>query len=220
MIALHIADGFVSPPVAVVTGVLAALFVGIACWRAKKTLGEKQSAFLGVLGAFVFAAQMLNFPVVGGASGHFGGAAAVAILLGPWNAILVLTSVLVIQCFVFADGGVTALGANVVTMGVSAAFSGWLIYRMFGGASKARLMVGGFAAGWLSIMVAATVCGIELWLSGMAQASAIFPALLGVHALIGIGEGVITAGLLGLVSSARPDLLMKPVPEPTPAEAA
>src|SRR5215210_7791815 len=115
---MHIPDGFLAPEVAVSTGVVAAGAVGHALRRADRTLDERAVPLLGVTGAFVFAAQMLNFPVAGGTSGHFLGAALAAVLLGPWVACLVLAVVLSLQAFVFADGGITALGANVLNMGV------------------------------------------------------------------------------------------------------
>src|SRR6187200_3103949 len=115
---MHIPDGFLSPEIAAGTGVVAAGAVGHALRRADRTLDERAVPLLGVTGAFVFAAQMLNFPVAGGTSGHFLGAALAAVLLGPWMACLVLAVVLVMQAVVFADGGLTALGANILNMGV------------------------------------------------------------------------------------------------------
>ena len=126
---MHIPDGFLSNEVAAATGVVAVGAVGYALRRADRTLDERQVPLLGVTAAFVFAAQMLNFPVAGGTSGHFLGAALATILLGPWLACLVLAVVLVVQAFLFADGGVTALGANIFCMGVIGALGSGLVLR-------------------------------------------------------------------------------------------
>ena len=124
---MHIPDGFLSAPVAVATGVVAVAAIAVAVKVTNKKMGEKQVPMMGVLAAFIFAAQMLNFPVAGGTSGHFVGAALAAILLGPWATVLILSSVLVVQCLIFQDGGLLALGANITNMGVIAAFSGYYI---------------------------------------------------------------------------------------------
>ena len=147
---------------------------------------------LGVTAAFVFAAQMLNFPVAGGTSGHFLGAALAAILLGPWLACLVLAVVLVVQAFVFADGGITALGANILNMGVIGALlvGGLMLAARRGAAAAAAARcsrVAGVGA-WLAVMAGAAACALELAISGTVPLGTVLPAMLGVHALIGVGE--------------------------------
>ena len=207
---MHIPDGFISAPVATVGCVVAAGCIAYAVKATNKKVGEKEIPLMGVLAAFIFAAQMLNFPVVGGTSGHLIGAALAAILLGPWAAILIMTCVLAVQCLIFQDGGLFALGANIFNMGIVASFIGYYVHRggafLFGGHKKGTLVSGGLAA-CLSVVAASVACAFELAVSGTVPLSAALPAMAGVHALIGIGEGLITAAVLALVMATRADLL-------------
>jgi len=207
---MHIPDGFLSPEIAAGTGVVAAGAVGHALRRADRTLDERAVPLLGVTGAFVFAAQMLNFPVAGGTSGHFLGAALAAVLLGPWMACLVLAVVLVMQAFVFADGGVTALGANILNMGVVGGLGAGLVLaagrRVLPRTRGAFLGLVAVAA-WLAVMAGAAACSLELAASGTVPLGTVLPAMLGVHALIGVGEAVVTVAAVAAVLSARPDLI-------------
>jgi cobalt/nickel transport system permease protein len=207
---LHIPDGFLSTPVALVFYGLAGVMVGLAVRQTNRTLKESTAPLMGVLAAFIFAAQMMNFPVAGGTSGHMLGGALAAILLGPWAAIIVMTSVVGIQALVFQDGGLAVLGANVFNMGVATAAGGWLVYRAiaaFGRGSRPFILVATFAAAWLSVMLAALLTSIQLVVSDTSEMSVVLPAMMGVHALIGIGEGLISVGAVALILSARPDLL-------------
>lgn len=207
---MHIPDGFLSMPVIAGTTAVSIAACGAGVIRAKKDLGEQQVPLLGVTAAFIFAAQMLNFPVLGGTSGHFGGAALAAILLGPLMAVLVMAVVLVIQALVFFDGGITALGANVFTLGVTAAFVGWGTYKgllkVFP-KGRAGLLGATAVSAWISIFVASGVCALELSLSGTVPLDVALPAMLGVHSLIGIGEALITTAVVATVAAARPDLI-------------
>ena len=207
---MHIPDGFLAPEVAAGTGVVAAGAVGYALRRADRTLDERAVPLLGVTGAFVFAAQMLNFPVAGGTSGHFLGAALAAVLLGPWTACLVLAVVLVMQAFVFADGGVTALGANILNMGVIGGLGAGLVLaagrRVVPRTQTAFLGLVGIAA-WFAVMAGATACSVELAASGTVPLGTVLPAMLGVHALIGVGEAVVTVAAVSAVLASRPDLV-------------
>ena len=206
---MHIPDGFLAPEVAAVCAVPAIGAVGYGLRRASRELDERRVPLLGVTAAFVFAAQMLNFPVAGGTSGHFLGAALAAILLGPWMACLVMSVVLVTQSFVFADGGVTALGANVLNMGVvGALLVGGLMFaaqRLLPG-RRALLVVAGIGA-WLAVVAGAVACSLELAISGTVPLGTVLPAMLGVHVLIGIGEAVITVAAVSAVLSTRPDVV-------------
>ena len=207
---LHIPDGFLSAPVALVFYVLSGIAVGLAVRQTNRTLKESTAPLIGVLAAFIFAAQMMNFPVAGGTSGHMLGGALAAILLGPWAAIIVMTSVIGIQALVFQDGGLAALGANVFNMGVATAVVGYVVYRA--GAAAGRLsrpfILGATAAAaWFSVMLSALLTSIQLVVSDTSELSVVLPAMLGVHALIGIGEALISVGAVALVLSARPDLL-------------
>ena len=214
---MHIRDGFLDADVAVAAGVTAAGVVGWSLRRADRTLDERRIPLLGVTGAFVFAAQMLNFPVAGGTSGHFLGAALAAVLLGPSLACLVLTVVLTMQAFLFADGGITALGANVLNMGVIGALAvgaAMLAGRRVLPRSRTAFLAVAGAGAWLAVMLGALATGIELAVSGTALAATVLPAMLGVHAVIGLGEAVITVAALGAVLATRPDLIAVGGPAP------
>ncbi|OGP56042.1 MAG: cobalamin biosynthesis protein CbiM [Deltaproteobacteria bacterium RBG_13_61_14] len=207
---MHIPDGFVSNEIAVATFVVSAGAVTLALRQAKRTLEERQVPLLGVTAAFIFAAQMLNFPVAGGTSGHFMGAMLAALLVGPLPAILIMALVLLIQCLVFADGGITALGANIFNMGVVGAGGGYLIFRALQMAlpkNRAGFMAAAGIAAWISIELAASACALELAFSGTVPLDKALPAMALVHALIGIGEALITTAVLGVVLAARRDLI-------------
>ncbi|MCW3013665.1 MAG: cobalamin [Solirubrobacterales bacterium] len=210
VLAMHIPDGFLSGQVAVAAAVVAALAVAVALRIADRTIEEHQVPLLGVLAAFVFAAQMLNFPVAGGTSGHFLGATLAAVLLGPWLACLVMTVVVATQAFAFADGGIGALGANVLNMGVlGALLAGFLVGAVVRVARPGRT---GYLASigvvaWLAVMLGATATSVELALSGTVPLGTVLPPMLGVHALIGIGEALITVAAVSGVLAARPDLV-------------
>jgi cobalt/nickel transport system permease protein len=207
---MHIPDGFLSTGVSVAAWAGSAGGLGYALKQVNKTLGERQVPLMGVTAAFIFAAQMLNFTVIGGTSGHLLGGALAAILLGPWAGMLVLTSVLVIQALLFQDGGLLALGANILNMAVIGVLVGWaayrLLYRLLGSRPWA-VFVSGFVAGWLSVVLASLAAAVELAMSGTLAWQIVIPAMGGIHALIGIGEGLITVGVLAFLRVARPDLL-------------
>ena len=208
---MHIPDGFLSTEVALACAVPAAAAVGIGLRQANHTLDERRVPLLGVTAAFVFAAQMLNFPVAGGTSGHFLGAALAAILLGPWLACLALAVVLGVQAFVFADGGLTALGANVLNMGVAGALVvGGLMHVATKLAPKRILPIAAVGA-WLAVMTGAALTALELALSGTVPLGTVLPAMLGTHLLIAAGEAAITVAAVSAVLSTRPDLLRRPV---------
>jgi cobalt/nickel transport system permease protein len=207
---MHIPDGFISTPVAVAGIAVAAGSVAYAVKATNKKMGERQVPMMGVLAAFIFAAQMLNFPVAGGTSGHFVGAALAAIILGPWSAILIMSCVLMVQCLIFQDGGLLALGANVVNMGVIAALVSYFTYKGIFAATRrskvGRLVAAGIGA-WMSVVVSALVCAAELAISGTTPWRIAIPAMGTVHMLIGVGEGFITVAVVALVMGTRPDLL-------------
>ena len=216
---MHIPDGFLDAQVAAGTGAVALGTVAYALRRAEATLDERRVPLVGVTGAFVFAAQMINFPVAGGTSGHFLGAALAAILLGPWLACLVMAVVIATQALVFADGGVTALGANVLNMGVIGALAaGGLMLaarRVLPRSRGAFLAICGGGA-WLAVMAGAAATSLELGASGTVPLGTVLPAMLGVHALIGVGEAVVTVAAVSAVLATRPDLIA--VPDLSPAE--
>jgi cobalt/nickel transport system permease protein len=209
-IAMHIPDGFLSPGVAAAAGVLAIAAVAYGLRVANVELDEARVPLLGVVAAFIFAAQMLNFPVAGGTSGHFLGAAMAAVLLGPWIACLVMSVVLIVQCFAFADGGVSALGANILNMGVlGALIAGFLVVAAQKVVPRTRTAFLGTVGvvSWLAVMTGATATSFELATSDTVPLGTVLPAMLGVHALIGIGESVITVAAVAAVLASRPDLV-------------
>nr|WP_139088698.1 energy-coupling factor ABC transporter permease [Oscillochloris trichoides] len=206
---LHIPDGFLTVPVALAWWVLTVIAVGVAVRKVGASLNERQIPLMGVMAAFIFAAQMLNFPVLGGTSGHLLGGALAALLLGPWAAVLVMACVVALQALLFQDGGLLALGANIFNMGVATtligAFVGAPLLRLLGGQRWGLVLVG-FATAWLSVVAAALLTSMQLVLSGL-SAAVVFPAMLFVHLFIGVGEGLITVAALGFVLTTRPDLV-------------
>ena len=208
---MHIPDGFLSLLVAITFWILSATMVGIALRKTKQTLGERQVPLMGVLAAAIFAGQMLNFSVTGGTSGHLLGAAIATILVGPWAAILVMTSVVSIQALLFQDGGILALGANLFNMAIVGVFVSYTIYTWLVNLFKKQtwgIVAAGFLAAWSSIFIASLSCALQLAASGTTPANISVPAMGAIHALIGIGEGLITVGALSLVMAARKDLLL------------
>ncbi|MDI6808572.1 MAG: energy-coupling factor ABC transporter permease [Candidatus Eisenbacteria bacterium] len=209
---MHIPDGFIDAKTALASSAIAAAGLGIALARVRRAVPPQRIPLIGLASAFVFAAQMLNFPVAGGTSGHLIGAVLAAVLLGPSAAILVISSVLFLQCFMFADGGVTVLGANIFNMGIVAPGLGYAIYvlvrRAAGSGLRVRLLGTAFAA-WCSIVAASIACAAELALSGTVAWRVAFPAMVNIHMVIGIGETLITTLVVAGVCRVRPELLME-----------
>jgi cobalt/nickel transport system permease protein len=216
---MHIPDGFLDVKTAATTTGLALIGVGWAVRRVRKTLPPRKVPLLGLAAAFVFAAQMLNFPVAGGTSGHLVGGVLAAVLLGPSAGLLVLTSVLIVQCLLFADGGILALGANIFNMGIvgSAGAYGvyWLVRRAARGL-RGQLAAAAFAS-WCSVVLASLSCASQLAFSGTARWTIACPTMCGIHMVIGVGEAVITTLVLAAVAATRPELLRD---EARPAEGA
>ncbi|MBA7599443.1 putative fused nickel transport protein LarMN [subsurface metagenome] len=208
---MHIPDGFLDLKTALTTAIASTGGLGYAVKEVRKKLGDKHIPLLGVTSAFIFAAQMLNFPVAGGTSGHFLGGALAAILLGPWASLLIMTVVLVIQCLGFADGGLTALGANVLNMGIiGGVFTYYFIFIPLKKAlpkTKRGFLTASAIAAWASVFIASIICSLELAISGTSPLNLALPAMAGVHALIGIGEAIVTIVVLAIVIQIRPDLI-------------
>ncbi len=206
---MHIPDGFLDTKTAVAAGGIAVAGVGFALHQVRNRLHPQQIPLMGVAGAFVFAAQMLNFPVAGGTSGHLIGAVLASVLLGPSAAIIVLTAVLIVQGLLFADGGILALGANVLNMAIVGCSAGYWIYqgvrRLIRG-DHGRFLAIGFAS-WCSTVIASVFCSAELAWSGVVSWSAVFPVMTNIHMMIGVGEGVITMLVLAAIWKVRPELL-------------
>ncbi len=183
---------------------------GYASSWVRRNSDPSRTVLMAVLAALIFALQMLNFPVAAGTSGHFCGGVLAAILLGPWAACLVMTSILLVQAVLFGDGGLTALGANVLNMAVLAPFLGWALYRLATQLFPGRIaqVVGAFAAAWVAVVVSSLAASLELWTSGRAELATIATAMGFWHSLIGVGEGLVTAGIVAWLARVRPSLLV------------
>lgn len=209
---MHAPDGFLSAGTAIATGALSAGVVGVSLRQARTQLADKQVPLAGISAAFIFAAQMFNFPVAAGTTGHLLGGALAAILLGPAVGSLIVAVVVIVQALLFADGGITALGYNVLNMAVVTAFGGYALFRgllrILPRTGTGVVFASSIAAG-LSVVLSATAFSLE-WLFGATfpvPFDTVFGAMVGVHLLIGIGEGVITGAAIGAVLAARPDLV-------------
>jgi cobalt/nickel transport system permease protein len=164
---------------------------------------------MGVFAAFVFAAQMLNFPVLGGTSGHLIGGTLLAILLGPMTGFLTMATVIIAQALFLQDGGLIALGANIFNIGAVTSFSGYAIFRLFNGSNTRgkRLLLAGFLAAWLSLIISAACCALQLSLSGAIPLRIGLTTMTGYHMIVGVIEGLLTAGVLSFLRKVRPDLM-------------
>lgn len=210
---MHIPDGFIDAPVSLAAGVLAVAAVGVSIRGARRELSETSAPLAGMTAVFIFAAQMVNFPVGAGTSGHLIGAALAAILIGPYAAVLAMTMVLVVQALAFADGGLSALGLNLLNLAVVAVIAAWLMFIAVVPARAApstrRIWFAAGAAGLVSVVAAAAAFSVEFALGGNAPlpAGTVTAAMLGVHTVIGLAEGAITALVVGGVAAVRPDLV-------------
>ncbi|MBO3458601.1 cobalt transporter CbiM [Aetokthonos hydrillicola Thurmond2011] len=213
-LAMHVPDGFLNLPVLLVTWVIAIGLIAIALKQAQLEYKERTVPLMGVCAAFIFAAQMVNFPIPGGTSGHLLGGTLAASLLGPWAGALVMASVFIVQGAVFQDGGLTALGANIFNMGLIGTFGGYYIYRTIRfaiGRDKLNGMVVGTAiAAWASVVVASIICAFELALSGTVPLPVALTTMASWHVVIGIGEALISVIVVSFVWRTRPDLLYDP----------
>ncbi|MCG8923505.1 energy-coupling factor ABC transporter permease [Lentzea sp. CC55] len=211
-VAMHMSDGLLNAPVSVAFLVIAALGVGFALVKARADLDDRTAPMAALVATFIFAVQMINFPILPGASGHLLGGALAAILVGPYVGALCVTIVLVVQALLFADGGLTALGANVTNMALIGTAAGFLVavaLRKFARKGKGGLAAVAFVSAFVNTLLAATGFVVEYAIGGAGGVEIGKVALLmwGLHALIGIGEGLITAATVTSVASIRPDLV-------------
>jgi cobalt/nickel transport system permease protein len=206
---MHIPDGFLSPGINAATLAVSGGALALSAVRVRRSLQDREIPLLGLTAAFIFAAEMLNFPVAAGTSGHFLGATLAAILLGPESCLLVMAAVLLIQCLGMADGGLFSIGSNFFNMGVVAGLGGYGAFRVLNRLLPGRrsFIVGAAAAAWLSIVAAAAACALELAVSGTSPLRLVLPAMALSHAVIGVGEAIITVAILQLLMKTRPDLI-------------
>ena len=209
---MHVPDGFLDAPTSVATGVVAAAGVGFALRKARAELDDRTAPMAGLVATFVFATQMLNFPVGLGTSGHLLGGALAAVLVGPWTGILSVSVVLLVQALLLADGGITALGTNITLMSLVGLVVGWLVFRGLQRVLPKRVgLVPVLAAVGAFVSVpAAALAFIGLYAVGGTAPiplDTLAAAMLGWHTLIGVGEAVITGLVVGSVVAVRPDLV-------------
>jgi len=208
---MHAPDGFINAPVSLATGAVSASILAIALNKARTELDEKAAPMAGLVAAYVFAAQMLNFPVALGTSGHLLGGALAAILIGPWTGMIAVSVVVILQALLFADGGLTALGFNVFNMGIITVFSGWFVFQLITRFVKGRsgIVIGAFIAALISVPVSAVSFVLQYAIGGTGTLDVldVLVAMFSVHVLIGIGEGLITALTISAVLALRPDLV-------------
>jgi cobalt/nickel transport system permease protein len=209
---VHVPDGFLNAGVSVATGVVSAGGIGYSLVRAKETLSERLAPMAGLVAAFIFAVQMLNFPVAAGTSGHLLGGALACIIVGPWAGVIAVAVVLIVQALLFADGGLTALGTNIFLMALVAGWGGFAIFaglRRVLPASRGSVLGAAFVGGLLSVVITAIAFTLLYAVGGTGNApvGTVVTAMVGVHFLIGIGEGLITALTVGAVLAVRPDLV-------------
>jgi cobalt/nickel transport system permease protein len=206
---MHIPDGFLAANTWATAWVISIGTIGYCLKKTAGLLKDRMVPLMGIMSAFIFAAQMINFPVIGGTSGHLLGGVLAAVLLGPYAGAVVLTCVLIFQCLVFQDGGLLALGANILNMAIIGTIGGYVIFnalhKIFG--NKKGLQIGAAVAAWFSVVIAASFCALELAFSGTSPLGIVLPAMAGIHALIGIGEAIITVAVLSFIQKVRPDLI-------------
>ncbi len=206
---MHVPDGLINAGTAVVTWIVAAAIVGYALRRAQAELDDRSVPIVGLTAAFIFAAQMVTIPVAGGTSAHLLGGAMAGILLGPWVGTLVVSVVYIVQAIGFADGGITALGANVLAMGVLAAVGGYYLFRVLTAVlPRARWAYLGSVAvvSWVTIVAAAALVSVFIVFGGPLPLAA-FPVMIGVHMAVGVLEAIISTSVVAAVLVTRPDLL-------------
>ena len=210
---MHMANELLSVPVAAGTLAIAAGGLGIICRKARQVITSDKIALMGIMGAFVFAAQMINFqlPAMPGTSGHMVGAVLLAIILGPHAGAIVISSVVIIQCLIFQDGGLLALGCNIINMGLVPSYLGYFLYKSFttGPFSSLRTYIGAMLGCMVAIETGAVLVPIQAWFSGVLVVP--FPTflvtMLGIHLLVGFVEGLITVAVLGYIQQVRPDIV-------------
>jgi cobalt/nickel transport system permease protein len=209
---MHVPDGFLDAPTSIATGVVAAGAIGVALRGARRELDDRTAPLAGLVAAFVFATQMLNFPVASGTSGHLLGGALAAILVGPCTGLLCMATVFLVQCLLFADGGITALGTNIDLMGLVTVVVGWSVFKTLQAVLPKRMSMVAPTAG-IAAFVSVPVAALGFVLLYAAGGTADIPlghlatAMIGVHLLIGLGEAAITGLAVASIVAVRPDLV-------------
>jgi cobalt/nickel transport system permease protein len=213
-LAMHIPDGFLNLPVSLITWLVAIGTITLALKRVERDYQERTVPLMGVCAAFIFAAQMVNFPIPGGTSGHLLGGTLAGILLGPWAGTLVMSVVFIVQAVLFQDGGLTVLGANICNMGLIGTFGGYYLYKLLrtvcGQNSWRGMATATAVAAWTSVVAASLVTAWQIALSGTVPLAIATVAMLSWHVIIGIGEALITVAAVRFIWQSRPSLLYDP----------
>lgn len=213
-LALHIPDGFLNLPTSLIAWIATAALMSLALKRVQADYQERAVPLMGVCAAFIFAAQMINFPIPGGTSGHLLGGTLAGVLLGPWAGTLVMSIVFVVQAVFFQDGGLTVLGANIFNMGAIGTFGGYYLYKAIrfaiGRQSWRGMAVGVAVAAWCSVVFAGIAAALQIAASGTIPLGIVLGAMVSWHLLIGIGEALITLIAVNFIWKVRPDLLFDP----------
>ncbi len=207
---MHIPDGFVDLKTAVTTGVISAGGLAGAIYGVKKYFKARVIAMMGVMSALIFALQMINFTIPGGTSGHLLGGALAAIILGPHAGAIVVAVVLIVQALIFMDGGIVAMGANIFNMAIIGVYGSFVIYWLLSKISRSRWMffIAIAVASWASVVIASFFAALELGISGIYAMGITMKAMLGVHAVIGLGEAAITLAVIAFIYRVRPELIL------------
>ncbi len=211
---MHIPDGFLNAQTWAPAWIISAGGIGFSLRKAGQIVRERMVPLMGVMAAFIFAAQMLNFPVMGGTSGHLLGGVLAAVLLGPYAGAVVIAVVLLVQCLIFQDGGLTALGANILNMALIGTVLSYYIFQLVKSIlGRPRFLAAVAIAAWCSVLLAAIACSLELAFSGTSPLVIVLPAMAAVHALIGVAEAIITTLVVAFIARTRPDLIFALQPE-------
>jgi cobalt/nickel transport system permease protein len=207
---MHIPDGFVDLKTAITTGIVSAGGIGVSIYKIKSIFKAKVIAMMGIMAALIFALQMINFSIPGGTSGHLLGGALAVITLGPYAGAIVISVVLIVQAFIFMDGGLVALGSNIFNMAILGVLSAYLIYYLLKKISASRTMfyIAVAVASWFSVVFASFFAALELGISGTYEMAVTLKAMVLVHMVIGIGEAIITTAIIMFIDRVRPDLII------------
>jgi cobalt/nickel transport system permease protein len=213
VVAMHIPDGFLNLPIIALTWIMSLGLIALALRRVQAEYQDRAVPLMGVCAAFIFAAQMINFPIPGGTSGHLLGGTLAGALLGPWAGSLVMSVVFIVQGLLFQDGGITVMGANILNMGLIGTFGGYYLFQTLRnaiGRDKLQgMVVGSAVAAWASVVVAATACAFELAASETVPLPVALAAMMGWHIFIGVGEALITVATVTFIWRTRPDLFYR-----------
>ena len=214
VVAMHLPDGFLNIPVSLVTWIIAVALIAVSLKRVQAEYQERAVPLMGVCAAFIFAAQMINFPIPGGTSGHLLGGTLAGALLGPWAGSLVMAAVFIVQGVIFQDGGITVMGANIFNMGLIGTFGGYYLFatirRALGSNHLRSTVIASAVAAWCSVVAAALACALELAVSGTVPLKVALAAMVSWHVLIGVGEALITVTTVTFIWRSRPDLFFHP----------